>query len=124
MPKLSNFFEVADAIRELVPDMSVSKRVFIAKHISDLHAMGKTNISREGMHSIMYFLKVTHEISEYQYNRINDMVLESEKLRTCPLVDNVDYFGNYHGNCPFCGKRIHYKTTKYCPYCGKEVKWE
>ena len=81
MPKLSNFFEVADAIREFVPDMSISKRVFIAKHISDLMNMGHTNISREGMQSIMYWLKVTHEISVYQYMRINDMILESEKLR-------------------------------------------
>lgn len=81
MPKLSNFFEVADFIRDIVPDMSISKRVFIAKHISDLCRYGRTNISREGMQSIMYFLKVTHEISEYQYIRINDMILESEKLR-------------------------------------------
>ena len=81
MSKLSKFFEVADAIREFVPDMSISKRVFIAKHISDLMNMGHTNISREGMQSIMYWLKVTHEISVYQYMRINDMILESEKLR-------------------------------------------
>lgn len=81
MPKLSNFFEVAEAIRELVPDMSISKRVFIAKHISDLCCDGRTNISREGMQSIMYFLKVTREISEYQFIRINEMILESERLR-------------------------------------------
>lgn len=81
MLKLSKFFEVADAIRELVPDMPVSKRVFLAKHMSDLMNMGRTNISREGMQSIMYWLKVTHEISEYQYMRINDLILECEKLR-------------------------------------------
>ena len=81
MPKLSNFFEVADAIRELVPDMPVSKRVFLAKHMADLMNMGHTNISRDGMQSIMYWLKVTHEISEYQYMRINDLILECEKLR-------------------------------------------
>lgn len=78
---MNNFFEISAAIRDLVPDMPVSKRVFIAKHISDLLRYGRTNISYDGMQSIMYFLKVTHEISEYQYNRINEMILESEKLR-------------------------------------------
>ena len=124
MSKMSSFFEFTAAIRELVPDMPVSKRVFLAKHMADLMNMGHTNISRDGMQSIMYWLKVTHEISEYQYMRINDMILESEKLRVSALVTNIDKFNNYHGNCPFCGKMIHYKTTKYCPYCGKEVKWE
>ncbi len=81
MSKMSSFFEFTAAIRELAPDMPVSKRVFISKHISDLCRYGKTNISREGMQSIMYWLKVTHEISEYQYIRINDLILESEKLR-------------------------------------------
>lgn len=76
-----DFFSISAAIREIVPDMSVSKRVFIAKHISDLLRYGWTNMSYDGMQSIMFFLKVTHEISEYQYNRINDMILESEKLR-------------------------------------------
>ncbi len=81
MSKMSSFFEFTAAIRELVPDMPVSKRVFLAKHMADLMNMGHTNISRDGMQSIMYWLKVTHEISEYQYMRINDMILESEKLR-------------------------------------------
>lgn len=81
MPKISSFFEFTAAIQELVPDMSVSKRVFLAKHMADLMRMGHTNVSRDGMQSILYWLKITHEISEYQYMRINDMVLECEKLR-------------------------------------------
>lgn len=78
---MTSFFEFTAAIRELAPDMPVSKRVFLAKHMADLMNMGHTNISREGMQSIMYWLKVTHEISEYQYMRINDLILECEKLR-------------------------------------------
>lgn len=78
---MTSFFEFTAAIRDLVPDMTVSKRVFLAKHMADLMNMGHTNISRDGMQSIMYWLKVTHEISEYQYIRINDLILECEKLR-------------------------------------------
>lgn len=39
-------------------------------------------------------------------------------------VLNVEKFNCYHGNCPACGKVIHYKNTRYCPYCGKAVKWD
>ena len=40
------------------------------------------------------------------------------------LVLNIVKFNCYHGDCPACGKRIHYNFTKYCPRCGKRVKWE
>lgn len=82
MSKMSSFFEFTAAIRELVPDMPVSKRVFLAKHMADLMNMGHTHIPFEGMQSILYWLKVTHEISEYQYMRINDLILECEKMRS------------------------------------------
>lgn len=40
------------------------------------------------------------------------------------LVLNIVKFNCYHGDCPACGKRIHYNFTKYCPRCGKRVKWK
>ena len=40
------------------------------------------------------------------------------------LVLNIVKFNCYHGDCPACGKRIHYNFTKYCPRCGKRVKWD
>ena len=87
---MTSFFEFAAAIRELVPDMPVSKRVFLAKHMADLMSMGHTHIPFEGMQSILYWLKVTHEISEYQYLRINDLILECEKMRSVEYKE-VEY---------------------------------
>lgn len=58
-------------------------------------------------------------------NCMGDMARDAlELLRDEPsAVLNVEKFNCYHGNCPVCGKRIHYKNTNYCPYCGKRVKW-
>ena len=48
-----------------------------------------------------------------------------ELLKDEPLkILNIVKFNSYHGYCPNCGERIHYKRTNYCPYCGKRVRWE
>lgn len=56
---------------------------------------------------------------------ISDMAEDAlELLKDEPsLVLNIVKFNCYHGDCPACGKRIHYNFTKYCPRCGKRVKW-
>ena len=60
--------------------------------------------------------------TSHMYSVMHDAL---ELLKDEPLpVLNVDKFNCYHGNCPVCGKRIHYKNTNYCPYCGRRVKWE
>ena len=48
-----------------------------------------------------------------------------ELLKDEPLpVLNITKFNCYHGDCPACGERIHYKKSHYCPYCGKAVNWD
>ena len=62
----------------------------------------------------------------YSGNCVNRLKIDAlELLKDEPSeVLNVEKFSCYHGNCPACGKKIHYKNTNYCPYCGKRVKWE
>ena len=60
--------------------------------------------------------------TSHMYSVMHDAL---ELLKDEPsLVLNIVKFNCYHGDCPACGKRIHYNFTKYCPRCGKRVKWE
>ena len=63
------------------------------------------------------------EMPDYGNAHLCSDALELLKNEPLPVL-NVEKFNCYHGNCPVCGKRIHYKNTNYCPYCGKRVKWD
>lgn len=76
-----NYLKASNAIKKIAPDMLTMKRVLVATHISNLYQFGHTRFSLAEMSAMVWFMKMTGDIDQTQYDGIMALLTEAEKER-------------------------------------------
>lgn len=79
--KIEDYLTASKAVKKIAPDLPDIKRVYLAKHISDLYMYGRTRLALDQITAVINFMKISNDITDKQRNELLFLVSEAENER-------------------------------------------